>query len=231
MGVNSDSPTSRRGYLSQDELAQLADITITDSVEADDRISQAEELIDAYVGYVSKFMDHKVEGLASASGASSITLQTDQQNIYEKDYFKLCEIELIGGTPLGNRRKITGSTKAGVITVDSAFDTTPSSAYYRIYQLGKFPRKEDATLDSTNTPNTYYKAVPEAVKRAVAAQVQYMIEMGDSYFAGDEVDKTSESIGDYSYTKSGSGGFAKLIAPKAKLLLRGYVSRTGNIIV
>ncbi len=46
---------SRRGYVTQAELATLADITITDATEADDRISQAEELIDAYVGYIDPF--------------------------------------------------------------------------------------------------------------------------------------------------------------------------------
>jgi hypothetical protein len=44
-------PTSVRGYLSKDDLEQLANINITDDTEADDVISQAEEIVDEYVGF------------------------------------------------------------------------------------------------------------------------------------------------------------------------------------
>jgi hypothetical protein len=233
MSIDSAAPTSRRGYLSRAELAQYANITITDTAEADDRISQAEELIDAYVGPQNKFLQTQLTGRAITGGSLSITLQTNQQNIYEADYFSLCEIELLGGTGAGQRRKCTSSTKAGVLTIDSAWTTTPdSTTFYIIYQLGKFPRQQDVKYYSEQSPNTYYKLIPENIKRAIAAQVAYAIEMGDSFFAGDETDKTEERIGDYSYVKAErSGGVAKLIAPRAKILLRGYINRTGQIMV
>lgn len=233
MGISSTQPTSRRGYLSQLELEQLADITITDTDEADDKISQAEEIIDSYVGYQNSFMDYKVTGMASAGGASTITLEASQQNTYDVDYFRLCEVEIIGGTGIGQRRKITGSTKAGVLTVDESWTTTPdSTSFYKIYQVGKFPRVLDVESATNGIYTTYYKAIPEAVKRAVAAQIEYMIEMGDSFFAGDKSEMESESIGDYSYTKGqGVSGINKLIAPKAKVLLRGIFNRTGRLIV
>lgn len=232
MGINSNLPTSRRGYLSQDELKQFANITITDPTEADDVISQAEEILDAYVGYHQKFIPIDIMGKASAGGSTSLTLETAHQNVYDQDYFKWCTVEIVSGTGEGQRRKITGSTKAGVLTVDSAFDTVPtSSSYYKIYQLGKFPRIQDVEFYSTSSPNLYIKSIPENVKRAVAAQLEFIIEMGDSYFAGDESDKTSESIGDYSYSKTSTSGFAKLISPKAKLLLQGYVNRTGQLLI
>lgn len=232
MGVTSTQPTSRRGYLSQSELEQLANITITDITEADDRISQAEEMIDAYVGAQDKHMTYKVTGLAAAAGALSLTLETSQQNTYDIDFFKLCEIEIVGGTGAGQRRKITGSTKAGVLTIDSAWTTTPSTdSFYRIYQVGKFPRACDVESYTSGINTTYYKAVPEAIKRAVAAQVEYFIEMGDAFFAGDKSEMQSENIGDYGYTKGeGVSGIGKLIAPKAKILLKGIFNRTGQII-
>ncbi len=233
MGVNSTIPTSRRGYLSQDELEQFADINITDAQEADDRISQAEDLIDSFIGPQNKFMSEEILGRVASATSTTVTLQSNQQNVYEADYFKLCEIEIVAGTGVGDRRKITASTKAGVLTVDTAWDTTPdTTSLYKIYQLGKFPRLRDAQLFSESEPTTYFKAIPEPIKRAVAAQVAYAIEMGDSFFAGDDSDKTSESIGDYSYTRAeGAAGVAKLIAPQAKLLLRGYTNRTGQIVI
>lgn len=236
--ITSTLPTSRRGYLSQIELEQFADITIIDITEADDRISQAEELIDAYVGSQNKFMGHELLGRVESATNNTITLQTNHKNRFHDNYFKLCEIEIVAGTGVGQRKKITDSAKeSGVITLQSNWTTNPgTTSLYKIHQLGKFPRVQDARLFSETPPSIYFKTVPEAVKRATAAQVAYVIEMGDSYFRGDEVDKISESIGDYSYSKSSpsspsTGGFAKLISPQAKLLLKGYTNRTGQILV
>lgn len=231
MTLSSTFPTSRRGYLSQSELAQMANITILDTDEADDRISQAEEIIDAYVGPQEKHLDHEIVGLAASGGSASITLETAQQNSYDTNYFRLCQIEILGGTGEGQRKKIISSTKPGVLTVDAAWSTTPdSTSFYRISQLGKFPRHSDVETYSNSGTTIYYKSIPEAVKRAVAAQIEYVIEMGDSFFAGNKTELQSESIGDYSYQKSaGSGSLDKLVSPKAKLLLKGIFSRVGTL--
>lgn len=233
MGVTSTQPTSRRGYLSQGELEQFANITITDTSEADDKISQAEEMIDAYVGAQNKYMTESIKGVCAAVASTTFTLESTQQNVYDIDYFKLCEVEILGGTGAGQRRKITGSTKAGVCTIDTAWTTTPTtSSFYKISQIGKFPRQCDVESYTTSAGvSTYYKAIPEAIKRAVAAQVEYFIEMGDSFFAGDKSELESESIGDYSYTKGqGVGSVSKLISPKAKIILKGIFNRTGVLI-
>jgi hypothetical protein len=232
MGVTSTQATSRRGYLSQDELEQFANIDITDTTEADDKISQAEEMIDAYVGAQDKYMTESIKGVAAAVGSTSLTLETSQQNVYDIDYFKLCEIEILGGTGAGQRRKITASTKAGVLTIDSAWDTNPTSGFYKISQIGKFPRYCDVETYTTSAGvSTYYKSIPEPVKRAVAAQIEYLIEMGDSFFAGDKSEMESESIGDYSYTKGqGTSSVSKLISPKTKILLKGIFNRKGVLI-
>lgn len=229
---------SRRNYLTQAELEQFADIIISDTTEADDQISMAEELIDAYVGYQQKaYGISDLKGRAASGAGSTITLQSNQQNLYEIDYFKYCEVEIIGGTGAGQRRVITGSTLAGVLTVASAWDTTPdSTSFYRIYQLGKFPRYCDSYFYNESSPATWYKNIPEAVKRATAAQVEYRINMGEAFFASDQSEKVSERIGDYAYENAISGGIGivgleKLIAPKARLLLKGIKSKLGQIVV
>ena len=117
MGVTSTQRTSRRGYLSQSELEQLANISVTDTSEADDKISQAEEMIDGYVGAQDKYMCESIKGVCAAVGATSFTLESTQQNVYDVDYLKLCEVEILGGTGAGQRRKITAQTKAGVCTI------------------------------------------------------------------------------------------------------------------
>lgn len=231
MGVSSALPTSRRLYLSQDELAQFANITITDTTEADDRISQAEEMIDAYVGFQEMFFPVPVTGRAASGGSSSITLESSHQNVYEADYFKWCQVEIMGGTGEGQRRTASSSTKAGVLTLQSAWTTAPdSTSFYKITQVGKFPRHCDVEYYSTSSPYKYYKVIPEAVKRAVAAQIEFLINMGDNFFNTDKAEKQSEAIGDYSYTGTATGATEKLISPKAKLLLRGIKNRVGVIV-
>lgn len=234
MPILSDKPTTRRGYLSRTELQQYADITITDTNEADDVIGQAEEIIDAYVGHQVKFMREVVTGRCeTAGGNNTLILETDQKNVFQDDYFKGCEIEIIGGTGEGQRRRITVSDyESGQITVADNWTTNPdNTTFYRIYQLGKFPRHQDVHYFSDREPHTYYKSIPEAIKRAVAAQVAYIVEMGDSYFNSDKADRSSERIGDYSYENgAGGSGLHKLIAPKAKLLLRGIKNRVGVIV-
>lgn len=222
---------SRRGYLTQAELAQYADITIIDPTEADDQISMAEELIDEYAGFQQKFMQLRVDGLVTVGGSTTFTLRSTQQNTMNIDFLKGCWIEVIGGTGSGQLRKITGQTLPGLVTVETAFSPAlDTTSYYKIWQLGKFPRHCDVVYNS-DTTNTYYKSIPEKVRRAVAAQVEYMINMGSAFFASDKLDLKREKIGDYEYEKDmGTSGTADLIAPKAKMLLKGIRNITGRII-
>lgn len=223
---------SRRNYVTAAEVLELAGFTPTDV-----QISKAEEMIDAYVGPQDRFFTGKLARRASAGGANTLTLHTDDQNQFDVDYLKWCEIEIIGGTGVGQRRIITGSTRAGVVTVDTAWATPPdATSFYSIYQLGKFPRSQDVVYYSQEAPFTYYKQIPEAVKRATAFQCEFMNAMGDTFFSTDKSDKNSESIGDYSYSRSNNagssgGGSARLIAPKAKDILHGIVNRTGEIVL
>lgn len=226
---------SKRGYLTQEELEEFADITISDATEADEQISQAEEMIDEFVGPQDKFISYELSGLIAAGGSNNVTLESTHQNNMQKNYLRGCWIEIIGGTGEGQRKKITAQTLAGVITTETNFTTAlDTTSYYRIYQLGKFPRTYDVQLDGVHTPAQYYKSIPEKVRQAVAAQVAYKINMGEDFFNSGTPDLESESIGDYSYSKgdraSSVSGSARLVAPRAKLLLRGIINRIGRIV-
>jgi hypothetical protein len=222
---------SKRNYLSQEELEQFADITVTDPTEADDQIGQAEEIIDSYVGYQNKAVCDTFEGKATAGSATTLTLESRHQNLYEADYFVWCIVEIIGGTGIGQQARITSSTKEGVLTFATMTTPPDATSIYKIYQLGKFPRKQDEYYNTNETPAKYYRHIAEAVRRAVAAQVEYIIQMGAAFFTTDASGKQSESIGDYSYTNAqGLVGTNRLIAPKAKILLNGIKNRTGMIV-
>ena len=230
------SYTSRRQYLTQSELAEYADITISDDTEADDQISQAEELIDSYVGFQTRFIPDVHQGkLTSVANSDKELIDTSGDTPFNRNdnYFSYCEIEIIGGTGVGQRGIIESSSEDNKsVTLKTAFATAPdSTSIYKVYQLGKFPRQTDYFYEPDTT--TYYKSIPEAVKRAVAAQVEFAINMGSEFFASDATDKQSESIGNYSYSKGNNAiqsAQVKVIAPKAKALLRGIKNSLGELI-
>lgn len=220
---------SRRKYLTTDEYTNYNSGTTTDSA-----ITDAEELIDTYVGYQCRAVEEVVEGRVASATSTTITLQADRHaNTYQGNYFLYCVVEIIGGTGSGQLRTISASTYAGVVTVDTAWDTTPdSTSYYKIYQVSKFPRNKDEYFDGQASPQTYVKSIPEAVKRATAAQVEYMAAQGSGFFTSDSSSYESEDIGDYSYSRgSGTSSGNILIAPKARQALRGIVNRKGIMIV
>lgn len=227
--------TSKRQYLSQSELAEYADITISNTSEADDQISQAEELIDAYVGFQKKAVCEEVIGRVASATATTLTLEAARHaNTYQGNYFLYCEVEITAGTGIGQRRIVTASTYAGILTVATWATTPDSTSYYRIYQLGKFPRDKDVYFDGNVSPQVYVKSIPVNVRRAVAAQVEYFIAMGTNHFKTSTSTMESESIGDYSYSSGSGEGESDgdtLLAPKAMRLLRGITNRKGRMIV
>lgn len=159
---------SRRNYVTAAEVNALAGFTPTD-----DQISEAEELVDAYVGFQDRYYKDKLGRLASGGSLSTLQLNAEDMDKFDNDYFKWCEVEILGGAGAGQRRTILSSTRAGILTMQSNWTTPPdATSFYRIYQLGKFPRCEDIVFDGVNVPNTYYKQIPEAVKRAVAMQCE-----------------------------------------------------------
>lgn len=233
--MNSGSPISFRGYLSISELEQYANISVDDTDEAVDQINQAEELIDSYVGFQEKYIRDILEGkISNSSSTTQFTLDTNHLSSFPYvNYFSGCIVELVSGPASGERKKIASSTESGVITCE-AFSVSPGvDSFYRIYQVGKFPRYSDVSEYSYSSPIEIYKFIPETVKRATAAQVQFMIEMGQDYFSTNASEKTSESIGNYSYQNAGNQngliGISKLIAPKAKGYLKGIRCIVGEL--
>ena len=215
-----------RGYITTADLQSYADISIEDNTEAIERMNMAEEIIDNYVGFQNSFMRYDISGTATGGTTTTLvdTSNSSQINGTLVNRFSYCILQIIGGTNAGESRTIISSDTEGTLTVESAFSSAiDSTSVYRIYQLAKFPRTQDYSLIS----NVFYKFIPEAVKNACLAQVQYMIEMGDDFFTSG-VDKKSEDIDGYSYTIPND--VRRMIAPKAREYLHGVVSRKGKLI-
>lgn len=224
---------SRRQYATIAQLEEFADITVTDNAEAEDQISMAEEMVDAYVGPQDKHIGFVQRG--KATGGSTTTLvDTSGDSPFgdvQDGYWTHCEIELLSGSSKGEKRFVSGYVSSTrTLTVSSAFSTPVSSGIaYRISQLAKFPRHCDVEYIQDEDGAAYYKTIPDAVSRAVVAQVKYIIDKGADFFS-DGADFKSESLMDYSYTRGDGAQSAKMISPHARMLLRGLVNRRGNLI-
>jgi len=219
---------TRRNYITAAEVNTLVGVTPTDQ-----QLDTAEALIDQYAGFIRKWFRSKVEGLVSSATGSTFFLMAKHQNLYDQNYFIGMEVKIIGGTGIGQTRRITASTKGGDLTVTAAWTTQPdATSFYRITQFAKFPRPEDVNHFTEVSPAVIYKEIPEEVREAVAAQVEFINEMGNEFFTSDKADKVSESLGDYSYEKAegsfGGSNTNKLIAPRAKSLLRGIRCISGG---
>lgn len=211
----------RRNYIATAEV----------SGATEDQVALAEELIDAYVGpqegrrgldrtgRVSASLDHKIID-DNPTSPLRVTAGT----------YTHCVIEIIGGAGVGQVRNIIASDPEdlSVSFEGEAFDPAlDDTSVYKIYQLAKFPRHKD--MKSIN--QQWYKTIPQQVREATRAQVQFIMEMGEEYFLGDDSEMSSESIGSYSYSRGSAGqdALVKMIAPKARVLLRGIVNRRGRI--
>lgn len=224
-------------------------------------IEMAEEMIDGYVGPQRKWFqldgsfvagvysppDYQPETpvvkelrgrINTVVSLGVYTLEQWQQNAYQNGFFSKCNIDIIGGTGAGTSALISASTLAGQITITNLDGTTyngtplDNTSEYRIYQLGKFPRDRDVFYDTLHTPTQYYKMVPEQVREATAAQAEYINKMGLAFFTSDAAFLQREKIGPYEYSRDmTAAGPDFLIAPKAKLLLRGFKNRRGVMVI
>lgn len=225
-----------RGYLSKTELTAYAPgVTGTDP-EKLALIARAEALIDSYIGH----QDQAVRPLRDvARAATDNTLQmsaSDAQGANGFNYLKGCQITILDGTGEGQVRYIASNTLDGTVTISEDWTTNPdTTSYYRVEQVGKLPRRgKDLTNDTVNGQNRYFRVIPVAVKQAVAAQAEYIQQMGDAYFTGGDSNMQSESSDGYSYTRGENGTNGKgLIAPAARSYLAGagIINRAGGQII
>lgn len=206
------------------------------SGETDAQIALAEELIDAYVGYQERHITRVTYGKVTAYDATAKTVaDTGSTSNLEQtdDYFNRCVLEVIDGTGAGQIKRITGSSRSGKsVTLQSAFTTAlDTTSVFKIYQLAKFPRRKDVYGGVTG--DNFAKSIPQAVQDAVVAQTEFIIAQGDAFFSGISSDMESERILNYSYTRGQSSAttsaLVKMIAPKARIFLRGIKNSTGRL--
>ncbi len=235
---------SRRFVLRYNELMSTRRYYIEESdapTATADQIALAEEIIDQYVGTQDSYFDsddvRQGEITSLLSGNKIIDTSSISQlgpSIYINFYDRMV-VEFLSGAQAGTIRPITASDSTDYsITYDgTALAGLAVGDIFKIYQLGKFPRCKDVlTRLNSDNRSQIYKSIPRQVKDAVIAQAEYIVELGDDYFTGNDTDAASESIGNYSYSNAGGGNQSatvKMVAPKARTLLRGIMSRLGRL--
>lgn len=213
----------RRNYINVSE--------VTGATE--DQVALAEQLIDDYVGVQDRFIKHEVTGKVTGSLSGKVVDENTNSPLFVTDNtYSHCVIEIIGGAGVGQSRVITASDQdeRSVSFEGDAFSPAlDATSVYRIYQLAKFPRRKDSKTPSGES--IFYKYIPQAVVEATRAQTEFIIEMGEDFFQGEDSEMQSEHIGNYSYSRGqGQGTIAKMLSPRARTLLRGIKNNTGRLV-
>lgn len=198
-----------------------------------DRLDRAEQAIDDYIGYSCRSVETITQGMVSSSSTKLMVDTNPASQLHVIDgYFADCILEIIGGTGKGQKRFITDSSFDNrSVTLADDWDTAPdTTSFYKIYQLAKFPR--DVDVFSRQDGRHYYKSIPDAIRQAIIAQLEWINAQGDAFFVGNSADVQSESVGNYSYSKAnvGQSAMVSALAPRARTLLRGYKNSTGRLI-
>lgn len=201
-------------------------------------ITDAERIIDAYVGPGQRFYPELTGNPSAnvASGATSFSAQvfgSRRPNYWAKGG---AYIEILSGADtavIGTKRLVIASD-GNTLTLDSGFaGALTTSTQFRFYQESQFPRWADGNI--LGDPR-----MPNVLKAAVAAQVEYGIAYGSEAFGLGDSDVVDDEAGNVQTRSYGSGysetrdtrrteGLARWIAPRARVLLRSLLTTTGRV--
>lgn len=235
---------SRFNYLSASDLASFIHTMsgVTNTALAEQFISDAERIVDAYVGSGPKFYsDLTLENTAVISAEASavvqsITFGNRRPNYWAKGglYVELLDVP---GNPthasIGQKRLAVASTSGQVTLVSGYSVDVPANSTLYMSQESVFPRIWDS--DPLGTPR-----LPDQLDVAVAWQVEYGILFGsEAYGLGDadvatDEDATVQSrtyASGYSETRlpGQERGLARFVSPKVRAILRDIINSTGYL--
>lgn len=234
---------SRMNYLLTGELAAFIHTMsgVTDTALAARFISDAERIIDAFVGPALRFYPDwtGTTNAVIASGATTWTADifgTRRPNYWAKGgiYIELLEVAGSPGSTLVGEQRLAIASQDNQVTLATAFsDAVASGSSFLIHQESRFPRAWDS--DPFGTPR-----LPDELKVAVAWQVEYGILFGSEEFGLGDSAVATDADGQVQSRTYGSGysetripgekrGLATWIAPKARAVLRELLNSTGYL--
>ncbi len=234
---------SRYNYILPSELPGFIHTMsgVTDEDLAVKFISDAERIVDAFVGPAPRF-HQDLTGTVSSTVASGVTtwpatiFGNRRPNYWAKGglYVEILEIAGDPSSALVGEQRLAVASQNEQVTLDTAFsDSVVSGSSFLIHQESHFPRVWNS--DPFGSPR-----MPDLLKVAVAWQVEYGILFGSEEFGlGDSAVATDED-GQVQARTYGSGysetripgnkrGLATWIAPKARAVLREMLQVTGSM--
>ncbi len=228
-------------YIQPDELPDYIHTMsgVTNPELAAKFISEAERIVDVYVGPAPKFQTELNSRLRTAVASGATTWGAEVFGNREPNYWAVggvyVEIVRADAEPslVGQSRLVVASS-GGYVTLASGFDADAAVGTKFIYrQRSRFPRLQDRDARG-------YPRMPDDLKPAVAYQVEYGIKYGsESFGLGTDGISTDPDDGVQSRTY-GSGysesrntarrsGLAVWLAPKARMQLRRLLNATGYL--
>lgn len=234
-------PYSEHNYITPNELPDFIHTMsgVTNPTIAAQFISEAERIVDVYVGPAPKFYPELKGSLAAqvASGGTTWTAQMfgDRDQNYWSMGGVYVEVTKADTAPnlVGQSRQVIASS-GNAVTLASGFDElAPLGTEFIYRQRSRFPRVQDRDLRGD-------PRMPDDLKPAVAYQVEYGIMYGSEEFGlgcsliatdpDDGIQSRSYGSG-YSETKAPTQrrGLAVWIAPKARMQLRRLLNATGYL--
>ena len=231
---------SEFNYILPSELAAYIHTMsgVTDEALAAKFITDAERVIDAYVGGGPRFYP-ELTGNPSFTVASGVTtlpssiFGSRRPNYWAKGGVYIEILNSADASNIGARRLVVASSVESV-TLDTGFDTELTAAAQFVFiQDSQFPRLWDSNI--LGDPH-----MPQVLKLAVAAQVEYGIAYGSEAFGLGDSSIVDDESGNVQSRTYGSGysesrdtrrteGLARWIAPRARVLLRALLNSTGAI--
>jgi hypothetical protein len=234
-------PYSTYNYILPSELAAYIHTmaSVTNEALAATFISDAERVIDAFAGPGPQFYQRLGGDTAALVASGATTLTSDIFGSRRPDYWAAggAYIHIVSAADAslnGERRLVVGSANPNTVTLASGFGAAlAAGAQFQFQQESAFPRIWDQ--DTWGNPD-----MPELLKAAVAAQVEYGIIYGSEAFGLGDTNIVADTNGDVTSRSYGSGysesrdarrrdGMAVWIAPRARVLMRRLLASTGKL--
>ncbi len=232
---------SQHNYITPDELPDYIHTMsgVTDPAVAAKFISEAERIVDVYVGPAQKFYTELTSSLRMAVASGATTWGAEMFGDRDPGYWArggvYIEITRADAEPslVGQSRLVVASS-GNEVTLVSGFDADAAVGTKFIYrQRSRFPRIQDRDVRG-------YPRMPDDLAAAVAYQVEYGILYGSEEFglgstgvAIDPDDGVQSRTYGSGYSESRNtarrSGLAVWVAPKARMQLRRLLNATGYL--
>lgn len=213
--------------------------SVTNEATAARFISDAERVVDAYVGPGPRFYTDMSGVLASLVASGGTTWPAEIFGDNRPDYWAkggayVRVVSGVGTTSQNGQRRLVVASLDSQVTLASGFDAAlGAGTEFAFEQESAFPRVWDSDIWAS-------PKMPFELEAAVAAQVEYGIQFGSEAFGLGDPKIVTDEGGDVTSRTYSSGysesrdpnrrqGIGVFLAPRARIILQRLLSNTGHL--